>query len=689
MRTIGVSGSLDTVAQRREYLFPTGWSHDAAAVLVEDGEVTFAVEEERFNRIKHTSKAPIAAIRACLESRRLALSDIDYFAIYGSEFTYDGVIRGVRYSNPDVSCTETMRQLAHRLLIEQLEEDIDDQKLVFVPHHLAHAVGAYVHSGYANSLVVTFDGAGDGLSGLVAHATPAGMTVMRTAPLGKSLGFFYNTLIRAIGFGNFEEYKAMGLAPYGNPQTLRGAFARLYELQPEGEFVIHWERFPELHSQVEVRRRGEPFSERHRDFAAALQESLEHIALHVVRHFKRTTGATRLCLAGGVAHNCSMNGKLLYSDMFDEIFVHPAAHDAGCAVGAALYPQLFMKGFRARESTEAVALTERAEVTETSPDTEHSGTAPAPPLCSVYWGEDVEEKTSFMEQVARWQAFVDCRVAEDVAVETARLIADGSIIGWMQGRSEFGPRALGNRSILADPRPARNKDVVNAMVKKREAFRPFAPAVLEEYVAEYFELPRARANLSFMTFVLRVRPEKRSLLGATTHVDGTARPQTVSRRTNPRFWELIEAFRLASGIPVLLNTSFNNNAEPIVDSVHDGLTCFLTTGLDYLIIGDHIIAKKAGSNGAFLTLRPRLPEHVILRQEQRGGPRPIRSYLLANTYDEHTTTVSEVLWNVLRDVDGSRTLRELLPVASDEPDGSPIHEELHALWGSRQIILEP
>jgi carbamoyltransferase len=689
MRTIGVSGSLDTVAQRREYLFPTGWSHDAAAVLVEDGEVTFAVEEERFNRIKHTSKAPVAAIRACLESRRLALSDIDYLAIYGNESNYDSAIRGVRYSNPDVDCTETMRQLAHRLLIEQLEEDIDDQKLVFVPHHLAHAIGAYVHSGFANSLVVTFDGGGDGLSGLVAHATPSSMTVMRTAPLGKSLGFFYSTLMRAIGFGNFEEYKAMGLAPYGDPRTLREPFERLYELRPEGEFAIHWERFPELHSQVEVRRIGEPFSERHRDYAASLQESLEHIALHVVRHFKHATGATKLCLAGGVAHNCSMNGKLLYSDMFDEVFVHPAAHDAGCAVGAALYPGLFMRGFRARESTEKTGLTEPPKVTESSPDSEHDGTTLAPPLCSVYWGENVEGKTSLTEQVGRWGAFVDCTVVQDVAVEAARLIADGSIIGWMQGRSEFGPRALGNRSILADPRPASNKDVVNAIVKKREAFRPFAPAVLEEYVGEYFEVPRTRADFSFMTFVLRVRPEKRSLLGATTHVDGTARPQTVSRRTNPRFWELIEAFRLTTGIPVLLNTSFNNNAEPIVDSVHDGLTCFLTTGLDYLVVGDHVIAKKTGSEAAFLTLRPRLPAYVVLRQEQRGGPPPTRSYQLANTYDERTTAISEVLWSVLSEVDGSRTLRDLLPLESEEPGVSLIREELHALWTSRQIVLEP
>jgi carbamoyltransferase len=681
MKTIGISGSFDAIAQRRDHLFPIGWSHDAAAVLVEDGRVIFGAEEERMNRIKHTSKAPISSIRTCLEVQQFQLSDIDYFAIYSDESNYDSFIRSVHYGNSEANCTETIRQLAHRLLIEQLDSEVDDSKLVFVPHHLCHAISAYFHSGYEESLVVTFDGGGDGLSGLVAYATPIEMIVLRTSPLTKSLGIFYNAMINMIGFGLFEEYKAMGLAPYGNPEPLRSYFERLYDLLPNGDFAIHWDRIASLQSVIVARKRADSFSQSHCDFAAALQQTLERIVTHVMTHFQRLSGAGNLCLAGGVAHNCSMNGKLLYSGLFQRIFVHPASDDAGCAVGAALYPGLLQQGFRVRES---------AVITELTKSRSGPGDQTRSQLHSVYWGRDLDVD-AVVEQVAMWNNFLECTPVGDTATDTARLLANGSIVGWMQGRSEFGPRALGNRSIVADPRPAKNKDVINSMVKKREAYRPFAPAILEEFVEEYFELPEAHADLSFMTFVLRVRPEKQSLLGATTHVDGTARLQSVSQTTNPCFWQLIDAFRHITGVPILLNTSFNNNAEPIVESLQDGITCLLTSGLNYLVVGNCVVSKKDVNEQAFLKLYPSMPPHLVLRYEQRNSGTRGHSdtYIIANTYDDRTVLVSKPVWELLAEANGTRNLGEIASAARSNIDGATIWSEFQNLWASRCVILKP
>jgi carbamoyltransferase len=253
-------------------------------------------------------------------------------------------------------------------------------------------------------------------------------------------------------------------------------------------------------------------------------------------------------MAGGVAHNCSLNGKILYSGLFDDIFVQPASHDAGGAIGAALYVT-------------------KSEMKDGS----------SVKLDHVYWGTDVSESKIIVEELDRWNKFIDIKKSDNIVNDTAKLLAEGSVIGWVQGRSEFGPRALGNRSILADPRPPENKDIINKMVKKREAYRPFAPSVLEEHVEEYFVIPTSQKQFPFMNFVLKVKEEKQSILGAITHVDGTARIQTVSKASNPMYWNLINEFSKYTGVHILLNTSFNNNAEPIVDSVYDAIVCFLTT----------------------------------------------------------------------------------------------------------------
>ena len=677
MRVLGVSGGLDRVYQNRPHLFPRNWFHDAAAVLVQDGRVTDAIEEERLNRIKHTNKGATAAIRFCLGRHDMCLNDLDYLALYGTEAIFDTFIRNVHCGSADVYCPQTVRQLVHELLVDELSDDIGDAKLVFIPHHLCHLASAYHHSGFADALVMTIDGGGDGLSGTVSSIRSGCVTLLQTSPISKSLGVFYCSAIALLGYGFAEEYKVMGLAPYGDPVRFRHAFRGIYALLPQGDFLLRWDLIETLNGLLPARKRQDPLEQVHADVAAALQEALEDIVLHVVGHFRQITGDTRLCLAGGVAHNCSLNGKLLYAGLFDDIFVHPASHDAGCAIGAGLYPSLQANGFRIYGAPPVISI-------PPTPANE-SGSYVGEELRTVYWGTEPGTQKAIQGLISEWSEFVDFEVVDDIATRTAALIAEGLVVGWVQGRSEFGPRALGNRSILADPRKAENKDVVNAMVKKREAYRPFAPAILEECVDQFFDLPPKKNKFPFMTFVVRVKPEKQHLLRATTHVDGTARIQTVCREDNPRFWQLIDAFRCITGVPVLLNTSFNNNHEPIVDNVGDAIVSFLTTGLTHLILGDTLVLKKPLNRGAFTSLYPSLPRHMqlISRQsyEQSGKQ---TAYLLSNTYDDILIYLSEEAYSALVGADGSRSMEELiLPSLGDGCER--LLDELHQLWSARVI----
>ena len=338
MLTLGLSGGLDLVDQNRDYLFPPGSFHDGAAVLVHDGKVVAAVEEERLNRIKHSSKGAVSAIRFCLERHGARLSDVDALAVYVEEQFFNQSIRGVYANVIHAAPVTPPRKLVHELLERGLGTDIDDRKLVFVRHHLAHALGAYVQSGFDDSLVLTIDGAGDWESGTVAHAASGSLQVVQTFSNAESLGVFYSTVGSFLGFGGFEEYKVMGLAPYGDPRKYRRLFQSLYQLHPYGNYAIRWDRFDALSDIGAPRKKNEPVTEFHQNVAAALQEALEQIVGHVLAYYRWLTGHRRLCMAGGVAHNCSLNGKILYSGLFDDIFVHPASHDAGCAIGAAFYP---------------------------------------------------------------------------------------------------------------------------------------------------------------------------------------------------------------------------------------------------------------------------------------------------------------------------------------------------------------
>jgi carbamoyltransferase len=432
-------------------------------------------------------------------------------------------------------------------------------------------------------------------------------------------------------------------------------------LLPDGDYVLHLNRVYGLMGKVGPRPNHKEFGQAHKDIAASLQQAQEEIVLHVLRHYRHATGQRNLCMAGGMVENSATNGKVLYSGLFDRVFVHAAAYDSGCALGAAL-----------------LAYQEVGPLSD--------GQAP-----HVYLGTDIGDDTAVADQLRAWDAFIAFEKSPDIAKQAAHLMAEGAVIGWLQGRSEFGPRALGNRSILADPRPAGNKDRINQMVKKREGFRPFAASVLQEDARVYFDLPDGIDESQFMMFVVNVREAKRQQLGAITHVDGTARVHTVSRETNPRYWDVINAFKEITGVGVLLNTSFDNNVEPIVDSVEDGIVSFLTTGLDYLAVGDYLARKRAPSWDEQLSMKVSLPAYVRLTQtkgfaeRKRMAPR----YEIHTSYDsKFRRKISGELGNLLLGLNGEETVGELLRhSAAGREREQGLMAELKELWSERLVTM--
>jgi carbamoyltransferase len=661
MLILGISGGMNLVYEDH-YPVSRGSFHDAAAALIDNGKVVAAIEEERLNRIKHTNKAPAAAIRFCLDSAKVNLNDVDKVAFFGTEAFLNGFLKRHHLRHPQSDFTDA-RGLIRRIFEQEMGYPIADDKMAFVHHHMAHAVSAFALSGFERSLILTIDGHGDGIAGMLLQAEGSNLSVINTIPTSKSLGWFYDDVIRYLGFAEFEEYKVMGLAPYGAPGRFRELFKTFYSLMPNGGYALHKERLESLYEVVQPRKKTDPIMQIHMDVAAALQEALEEIVLHMLKYFGRKTGQKNLCMAGGVAHNCSLNGKILYSGLFSDVFVQPAAHDAGTAIGAAL--QVYCEN--------------------------HPASRPRR-LEHVYLGTDVGDDPSIVRTLSAWQRLIAYERVDHIAERTAALLADGAIIGWVQGRSEFGPRALGNRSILADPRPAQNKDIINEMVKKREGFRPFAPSVLEECAGDYFDLPAGKAHLPFMIFVVRVRKEKQALLGAVTHVDGSARVHTVSRATNEPFWNLINEFGKLTGVPVLLNTSFNNNVEPIVDSAEDAVVSFLTTKLHYLIVGNYLVRRRAHDHLAYLDLMPSLPLYTRMQQVKGyvSGDQTRTAFQISNTYDQRfQTEVSHEVFDLLSNADGKTCLGRLLDRHGNGGDKKAQVDEIIRLWAKRVVKLSP
>jgi carbamoyltransferase len=569
--------------------------HDAAAVLLNDGRIVAAIEEERLSRVKHSRAFPERAIRFCLEQVGASMSDVDIVATDTSEEFMDAWVLRQTMSRSPTRATSARQQIEK--LFAGFGANVSS-KLHFCRHHLAHLYSSWVCSGFPSALGVVLDAAGDGPSGLIGICGGNGIEPLRYLSVPQSLGYFYVRCINLLGYELFDEYKVMGLAPYGDPSTYRPLFAELFQLQSQGRYslVSDEERLAAMRkfgALSLLRDKDDAFEQKHSNFAAALQEALETIGLHVVTHFQRATGARRLCLAGGVAHNCTMNGRIIRSGLFEEVFIQPASHDAGNALGAAL-------------SAWSGAASNRS-----SPAMQH-----------VYLGTPIGTNESIEATLRRWRPLITFTRLDDAPAAAAKLLADGDVIAWVQGRSEFGPRALGNRSILADARPAENKRIINEMVKKREGYRPFAPAVIREELGTFFEVPERLSAVPFMVATMPVRPEMRAMLGAVTHVDGSARVQSVDAADNPRFHALIAEFGKLTNVPVVLNTSFNNNAEPIVDSVDDAVTCFLTTGIQRLIVGDWLVEKmpEVESSNSLLELRPRIAEgHRLVSQRNGSG----------------------------------------------------------------------
>jgi len=644
-------------------------SHDGAAVLLRDGVLVAAIEEERLNRVKHSNFFPAHAIRYCLEEAGVTISDLDIIVTDCLEEVLDAFILGETLNDSSLPVLRGRQWLA-RLFQAEFGVDLFD-KIRCYRHHSSHLYSAWIPSGFKQALLVSIDGEGDGLAGQIAAAGPAGFEVLRNLPAADSVGAFFTQAITLLGYRRFDEYKVMGLAPYGDPAVYRPLFQSLYELLPEGQYRLAGDdvRLGQVLRAGLVsgaRRKGEPFTQAHQDFAAGLQEMLESIVFHILRHFRDVTGLRYLALSGGVAHNCTLNGKILQSGLFDQVYVQPAAHDAGNALGAAFGV--------VRDAGQAIA-----------PN----------PLPHLFWGPDLEPSDGIAARLRAWEPLIQFRKTEDAPGEAARLIAAGEVIGWVQGRSEFGPRALGNRSILADPRPAENKKLINAMIKKREGYRPFAPAVLEERVRDYFEVPEGTDALPFMIFVLPVRPERRELLGAVTHVDGTARVQTVSAAVNPRFYALIEAFGRETGVPVVLNTSFNNNAEPIVQSIDDAVTAFLTTGIHHLVIGDFVVEKveMPALLEGLLRLVPVLPAHRKLVRRLPAPQEPAyRIESTANSYfaDPAVAISPEMFRLLLDDSDGARLGERLTRLGFTAPETRrALLTEAFDLWQRRAFWLRP
>ncbi|MER9162721.1 carbamoyltransferase [Mesorhizobium sp. M0715] len=665
MLCLGISGGLDQVHENR-FERQNAFMHDGAAVLVRDGKVIAAVEEERLNRIKHSNKLPSGSIQYCLSTAGVQLSDIDRVAVYASEPYANAMLEGMSASQPDILSTPLdAKMLVQNLLAREFGTKLDSSRISFVGHHQAHAVSAFAMSGFEQSLILAIDGCGDFLSGLVAVGSGTEITQIEAFPEDNSLGLFYLETIRCLGYGMFDEYKVMGLAPYGDPAPYRELFEQFYELSANGGYRVHLDRIgPALLRNIEIRRKGMPFTQQHRDVSASLQEALERIVFHILRHHREATGMKRLCLAGGVAHNCTMNGKLLYSGLFEDIFVQPASHDAGCALGAALIVS-----------------------------NEMGRPAPRERLQEVYWGPDLGSDRAVEQELNAWSGHLEVERSYDIASSAAHWITNGAVIGWVQGRSEFGPRALGNRSILADPRPAANKDRINAMVKKREGYRPFAPSVLEEDASEFFDLPDGKHEFPFMNFVVRVRDSKRALLGAITHVDGTARLQTVSRDANPAYWEVINAFKKRTGTPILLNTSFNNNAEPIVDTVADAIATFLTTELDGLVVGPFLVKKRAATLQDWTALSISLPPSVSLHQTRAYTARDHQETvceIIPNHSSIDSVRISNDLFNLLMRIEGEAVLSDHLNIiAPDQAEHEALMEDLRRLWEQRLVRLHP
>jgi len=593
----------------------SAYYHDSAAAMVCDGEIVAAAQEERFTRRKHDPSFPVNAVKYCLEAAGVGLDQVDYIVFYDKPFlkferlleTYLAFApRGLRSFQMAIPLWIREKLFQKQLLARELKRIANaeglEQKLLFTEHHMSHAASAFFPSPFEEALVLTMDGVGEWATTSVALGRGNKLEMIREIHFPHSLGLLYSAFTYYTGFKvNSGEYKLMGLAPYGEPKYIAKIIDNLLDLKPDGSFRLNMNyfeyctgltmtnaRFDELFG-MPARKPEKLLTQVHMDLAASIQAVLEEVVLRMTRSLAQETGMRNLCLAGGVALNCVANGKILRDGKFDKIWIQPAAGDAGGALGAALAAYHQFKGQPRSINTTTDGM---------------SGAYLGPEFSQ----QEIERRLSAAGAV--FSTLSDSELIE----ASAEALVEGKALGWFQGRMEFGPRALGSRSILGDARSPSMQSVLNLKVKYRESFRPFAPSVLREDIADWFEMDADSPYMLLVADVVERRripmtEEQQKLFGieklnvprseipAVTHVDYSARVQTVHRETNPRYHALISRFKQRTGCPVIVNTSFNVRGEPIVCTPEEAFRCLMGTEIEALALGNCFLRKEDQNAG--------------------------------------------------------------------------------------------
>ncbi|MBE6813071.1 MAG: hypothetical protein E7523_09340 [Ruminococcaceae bacterium] len=579
--------------------------HNSAAALVKDGKVVAAAEEERFTRVKGDPSFPINAISFCMEKERINMSDVEKVVFYEDTAEKFGRIvttslinapQGIKQYLYSIPVWITNKLWIQRKIVKEL--NIKSDKLMFIPHHLSHAASAFYPSPFEKAAVLTLDGVGEWTTLSWGICDDSGIKLLKELRFPDSLGLLYSAFTVYTGFKvNNGEYKMMGLAPYGKPAYIDLIKEHIVKIYKDGSFVLNKKYFSftmkmdTINKEFEDlfgHKRRQPESEMdpfYADVAASIQAVTDEIILTTAKHIKEVTGMNNIVLAGGVALNVTAMGKLRNSGLFENVWVQPAAGDAGGALGAALYGYYYERNHIAIEKN---------------------------PMKSVYLGYKIKDTDkgdddALKQLGAVWSVYAD----EDLQTRIAKLINDGKIVAIARGRAEFGPRALGNRSILADARKAEMLQHLNRKIKFREGFRPFAPAVLEEDADQYFDIEGAspymlytfpvkeerRSAVEFGETLTETAAKSRSDIPAVTHVDYSARVQTVNNTQSPFFYGVLKKFKQLTGCSVVVNTSFNVRGEPIVNTAEDAYKCFMKSGIDYAVIGNRLFDKELQKGG--------------------------------------------------------------------------------------------
>lgn len=555
--------------------------HESAACLLQDGQIVAAVQEERLSRKKHDAVFPVLAIQFCLNQAGISIEDIDYIVFYEKPFKkFERILfsamaewpRGIMIFPEILNLWLGKKIKTENIIRNTLSYD---GNILYMKHHEAHGASSFYCSSFQEAAIVTIDGVGEWATATIGIGRDNKIKTLSEIRFPNSLGLLYSAFTYYLGFKvNDGEYKVMGLAPYGKPIYKKLIKDNLISLKGDGSFALNTDYFIFQNQNSMIRIKNfeklfgnkkrsdiEPLEQVHKDIAASIQSVLEDALLLFCEKTRDITKMKRLCLAGGVALNCVANSTILQSGIFDDVYVFPSPGDSGAAAGTALWAWHHFLNNPKRDQG----------------------------IHHVYWGPSYSDESikAFLDRIG---IHYEKMSQEQLVKKTADLLCEQKIVGWFQGRMEFGPRALGNRSILADPRYKENWDKLNLRIKFRESFRPYAPSVLEEYSFDYFDLSRSSP------FMLFTSKNKTREIPAVTHVDNTSRLHTVSEKTNPLFHLLIREFYDRTGVPVLINTSFNMNNEPIVCNPQDAYRCFLVSGIDVLVLGSYLIDKKININ---------------------------------------------------------------------------------------------